>query len=151
MFTFGQTLCRCPCCKAVIHGSENFPRLHGTVSFIKACGGTLVVTELSGLPEDKGIYAMHIHNGAECSGTPTDPFSNVGSHLNPENTSHPFHMGDFPAVFSNGGYSWSAVFTNRFQPEQVTGHTVIIHTAPDDYHTQPSGNSSTKIACGEIR
>lgn len=151
MFTFSQTLCRCPCCKAIIHGSEDFMRLHGTVSFIKAYGGTLVVTELSGLPSPDGVYAMHIHSGSECSGTETDHFSNAGVHLNPYNTQHPFHMGDLPAIFSNDGYSWSAVYTNRFQPAQIIGHTVIIHVSPDDYHTQPSGNSGIRIACGEIR
>lgn len=151
MFTFGKALFRCPCCKAVIHGSEDFPRLHGTVSFIKAYGGTLVVTELSGLPSANGVYAMHIHSGAECSGTKTDPFENAGSHLNPDNAMHPFHMGDMPAIFSNDGYSWSAVYTKRFQPAQIEGHTVIIHASPDDYHTQPSGNSGIRIACGEIR
>lgn len=151
MFSFGQMLCRCPCCKAVIHGSEKYPDIHGTISFIKASGGTLVVTELSGLPSKDGVYAMHIHSGAECTGSQTAPFDNAGSHLNPDNSTHPFHMGDLPAVFSNNGCSWSAVYTNRFQPTQVTGHTVIIHASPDDYHTQPSGNSGDKIACGEIR
>jgi len=128
-----------------------FPDLYGTVSFISAYSGTLVVTEISGLPSADGVYAMHIHNGKECTGTQSDPFANAGSHLNPANTSHPFHMGDLPAIFSNGGYSWSAVYTNRFKPLQIKGYTVIIHENPDDYHTQPSGNSGSKIACGKIR
>lgn len=151
MFSFSQIICQRPCCKAIVHGDEKFPLLHGTVSFIKACHGTLVVTELYGLPTPNGVYAMHIHNGAECTGTESAPFDNVGSHLNPDNTTHPFHMGDLPAVFSNNGYAWSAVYTDRFYPAQVIGHTVIIHISPDDYRTQPSGNSGEKIACGEIR
>jgi len=28
---------------------------------------------------------------------------------------------------------------------------VIIHDNPDDFTTQPSGNSGTKIACGVIK
>ncbi|MDE6425540.1 MAG: superoxide dismutase family protein [Ruminococcus sp.] len=151
MFSFSQILCRRPCCKACIRGDGNFPALHGTVSFIKAFSGTLVVTELYNLPSPHGVYAMHIHSGAECTGTDSDPFKNAGSHLNPDNQTHPFHMGDLPAVFSNDGFSWSAVYTDRFFPEQVTGHTVIIHLQSDDYRTQPSGNSGEKIACGEIR
>ncbi|MFW5629422.1 MAG: superoxide dismutase family protein [Acetivibrio ethanolgignens] len=31
------------------------------------------------------------------------------------------------------------------------GKTVILHDMPDDFRTQPSGNSGEKIACGEIR
>lgn len=144
-------LLRCPCCKAIIHGSEKFPLLHGTVSFINARCGTLVITELYDLPSNDGLYAMHIHNGTECTGNHLDPFADSGLHLNLKNTNHPFHTGDLPTIFSNNGYSWSAVYTNRFQPAQVKGHTVIIHSDPDDYHSQPSGSSGEKIACGEIR
>ena len=42
------------------------------------------------------------------------------------------------------------VFTDRFQPQDVVGRTVIIHDQPDDFTSQPSGNSGEKIACGEI-
>ncbi|MDE6671064.1 MAG: superoxide dismutase family protein [Ruminococcus sp.] len=151
MFSLSQILCCRPCCKACIRGNGNFPELHGTVSFIKASGGTVVVTELHNLPSPDGVYAMHIHNGTECTGTLSAPFDNTGSHLNLDNQTHPFHMGDLPAVFSNKGFSWNAVYTDRFFPEQVTGYTVIIHSMPDDFRTQPSGNSGEKIACGEIR
>ena len=37
-----------------------------------------------------------------------------------------------------------------FFPEDVIGKTVVIHDRPDDFHTQPSGASGEKIACGEI-
>lgn len=150
MFPVNRILCRCPCCKATVHGSEMFPDICGTVSFFSAYGGTLAVTEISGLPSADGVYAMHIHNGKECTGSQS-PFSDTGSHLNPADTTHPFHMGDLPAIFSNGGYSWSAVYTSRFRPSQIIGHTVVIHESPDDYRTQLSGNSGSKIACGEIR
>ncbi|MDE6833649.1 MAG: superoxide dismutase family protein [Ruminococcus sp.] len=151
MFSFSQILNRKPCCKACIRGDRKFPELYGTVSFIKALCGTLVVTELHNLPSPEGVYAMHIHNGKKCTGNDSDPFSNAGSHLNPDDKTHPFHMGDLPAVFSCNGFSWSAVYTDRFFPEQVNGYTVIIHSMPDDFRTQPSGNSGEKIACGEIR
>ena len=35
-------------------------------------------------------------------------------------------------------------------PEDVIGKTVVIHDRPDDFHTQPSGDSGEKIACGKI-
>lgn len=114
MLSFSQILCRRPCFKACIRGGGSFPAIHGTVSFIKAFGGTLVVTELYNLPSPDGIYAMHIHSGAQCTGTDSAPFNDTGSHLNPGNQTHPFHMGDLPAVFSNNGFSWSAVYTDRF-------------------------------------
>lgn len=43
------------------------------------------------------------------------------------------------------------VLTNRFNIEEIIGKVVIIHDKPDDFVTQPSGNSGTKIACGEIK
>lgn len=145
-----QLLTQRPCCKAIIRGDSAHVQLHGTVSFLNAFCGTLVVTELFGLPSPNGIFAMHIHSGGSCTGTAADPFANAGAHLNLMNTEHPFHTGDLPALFSNDGYAWSTVFTSRFKPLQVKGHTVIIHAQPDDYHTQPSGNSGAKIACGVI-
>ena len=43
-----------------------------------------------------------------------------------------------------------AVYTDRFYPEDVIGKTVVIHEKPDDFRTQPSGDSGEKIACGKI-
>ena len=36
-------------------------------------------------------------------------------------------------------------------PEEVVGHTVVIHENRDDVQMQPAGNSGAKIACGEIK
>ena len=42
------------------------------------------------------------------------------------------------------------VFTDRFTVDDAIGKTVVIHSEPDDFRTQPSGNAGTKIACGVI-
>lgn len=139
-----------PASAAIVSGAPEYPALRGTVNFFEAPGGCVVLTELFGLPSDKGVYAMHIHSGAVCSGNSEDPFAKTGSHLDLTMEEHPYHTGDLPSVFSNGSYSWSAVYTNRFTPKVVEGHTVVIHSMPDDYRTQPSGNAGQKIACGEI-
>ena len=31
------------------------------------------------------------------------------------------------------------------------GHEVVIHSDPDDFHSQPAGNAGEKIACGVIQ
>ena len=111
----------------------------------------LVVTEIFNLPSKNGVFAIHIHNGKSCTGNENDPFAYAGSHLNFTDTEHLFHTGDLPALFSNCGYSWIAVYTNRFQPFQVKGFSVIIHAYSDDFHSQPSGNSGKKISCGLIK
>lgn len=152
MFTINRALLlQRPCYKAIISGSPKYDKIHGTVSFYKACNGSLIIAEIFNLPSNNGIFAMHIHNGTDCCGNENDPFADASSHLDLLNNQHPFHTGDLPALFSNNGYAWMAVYTNRFQPMQVKGYPVIIHSAPDDFHTQPSGNSGEKIACGIIK
>ena len=51
----------------------------------------------------------------------------------------------------DGGKAYLKVLTGRFRLEEVIGRTVILHRDPDDFHTQPSGNAGTKIACGVIQ
>ncbi|MGJ0847981.1 recombinase family protein [Tissierella praeacuta] len=68
-----------------------------------------------------------------------------------ENTlPHGNHSGDFPVLFSNNGYARMSFFTNKFKPEDVIDKSVIIHLNPDDYRSQPAGNSGKRIACGVI-
>ena len=42
-----------------------------------------------------------------------------------------------------------SVFLNKFKVKDIIRKVIIIHDMPDDFTTQPSGNSGTKIACGE--
>ncbi len=146
-----ELLLRKSLCTAEIHGSAEYPELHGRVSFYKTCHGSLVAAEICGLPSQEGVYAMHIHNGTACTGNDNDPFADAGTHLDLTKAEHPYHTGDLPPIFSNNGYAWFAVYTNRFTPCQVIGKTVIIHSGSDDLHTQPSGNAGAKIACGIIK
>ena len=139
-----------PTAMANIKGSPDYPSINGKVWFYNACCGTLILTELCGLPCDCNFYAMHIHNGSSCTGNEKDPFANAGTHLNPNDAEHPHHLGDLPSILNSDGYSWSLVYTSKFKPCDIKGYPVIIHKNPDDYHTQPSGNSGEKIACGII-
>lgn len=64
---------------------------------------------------------------------------------------HGNHAGDFPVLFSNNGSSRMSFFTSKFKVADIIGRSVIIHESPDDYRTQPAGNSGRKLACGVIR
>lgn len=44
-----------------------------------------------------------------------------------------------------------SVLINKFKIKDILGKTIIIHDKPDDFVSQPSGNSGTKIACGVIK
>lgn len=140
---------------ANIKGSEYYPSLNGTVTFTQMQNGVLVTAEIYGLPDQNGecgggVYGFHIHEGTECSGNETDPFANAKMHYNPNNCPHPYHAGDLPPLFGNNGFAYMSVFTDRFSVAEVLGRVIIIHDKSDDFTTQPSGNSGTKIACGKI-
>ena len=81
---------------------------------------------------------------------PNDPFPNSGAHYNPKECPHPFHAGDMPPLFGADGYAFLTFVTSRFTVKEIVGKTVIIHSSPDDFTTQPSGNAGEKIACGLI-
>ena len=140
---------------ANISGSTAYPSIRGRVYFYQTPLGVIVVALVSGLPAGRGrcddrIFAMHIHSGGSCTGTPDDPFAFAEGHYNPGSCPHPYHAGDLPPLFGNRGLAWSDFLTNRFRVSDVIGKTVIIHGSPDDFTSQPAGNSGEKIACGVI-
>ncbi len=141
---------------AVIKGSAKYPDILGTVLFYQTDEGVIVFAEVCGLPDAQrscyeGIFGFHIHTGTDCGGNADDPFADAGTHLNLQDCPHPYHTGDLPPLFGNAGLAVSAFLTNRFCVDEIVGRTVIIHDQPDDFTTQPSGNSGKKIACGVIK
>ena len=141
--------------EAMVSGSSSYPEITGTVRFYQSSSGVLVIAEISGLPETSaefpdGIFAFHIHEGNRCSGNAQDPFADAKTHYNPDGRMHPEHAGDMPPLFGNKGYAFQMFLTDRFQVSEVLGRTVIVHASPDDFTSQPAGNSGMKIACGVI-
>ncbi len=140
---------------AKIKGNNDYPQINGIVYFYKVQASVLVLIQLNGLPVSDDIcknpiFAVHIHNGGSCTGDNSDPFADAMAHYNPKNCVHPYHAGDLPPIFGVNGLGFSAFLTNRFAAKEVIGKTIIIHSKPDDFTTQPSGNSGRKIACGVI-
>lgn len=133
---------------AQIQGGADAPHLSGRIRFYQECGRVLVVAKLSGLPQSKsGFFAMHIHEGEDCSG---ENFSNTKGHFDPGGERHPNHAGDLPSLMSCHGEAYLAVWTDRFRIRDIIGKTVVIHSEPDDFRSQPAGNAGAKIACGVI-
>ena len=144
------------CCKnksdavARIVGGEEAPQLSGCVRFYQEGGCVLIVAEISGLPKESetGFFGFHIHQGSECSG---EGFSGTEGHYNPLGQGHPGHAGDLPPLLSCKGNAYLFVKTGRFSVDEIIGRTVVIHSDPDDFRTQPAGNAGKKIACGVIQ
>lgn len=141
---------------AFIKGSEKYSSVHGRVLFYRLGTSVIVRAEIAGLPRDSGacggpFFGFHIHEGGKCSGNEKDPFADAGAHLNPHDCMHPYHAGDMPPLLGADGEAVSVFLTNRFTVSEIIGKTVIIHSSPDDFKSQPSGDSGEKIACGIIR
>ena len=153
-----ETFCRSACAR--MRGDAVAKNLTGRVCFFDVQGGTWVEAEICGLPpfqpagadgQPVGPHGFHIHEGADCeSAHAADPFASAGGHWNPTKQPHGNHAGDFPVLFSNHGVAIMHFFTDRFSVKDIIGKTVIIHENPDDYRSQPSGNSGKRIACGVI-
>lgn len=143
-----------------IKGSPQYPNLIGRVVFKDVPYGTEVYVEISGLPaytpprgknQPIGPFGFHIHQHGVCDvGDPNSPFKSTGGHWNPTNQPHGNHAGDFPVLFSNNGYARMSFFTNKFRVADIIGKAVVIHQNPDDYRSQPAGNSGKPIGCGVI-
>ena len=135
---------------ALISGGTDAPRLNGMVKFYQKGRDVLVVADILGLPRNNsaGFFGLHIHEGRACTGA---AFADTKGHYDTAGAPHPAHAGDLPPLLSREGRAWLAVLTDRFQVSDIIGRTVVIHSGPDDFRTQPAGNAGTKIACGIIK
>jgi superoxide dismutase, Cu-Zn family len=131
----------------------------GTVSIEHMASATLFLLNLHDLPP--GVHAIHIHAVGQC-----DPpsFDSAGPHYNPQNTQHGMHnpkgphAGDLPNITipASGKLETQIVVVGMRQWEGEGGvldgdsSSLVIHANPDDYKTDPSGNSGARIACADI-
>lgn len=139
-----------PSAAARIRGGHAAPDLSGVVRFYQKRSSVLVVANIDRLPQTggSGFFALHIHEGDRCTG---ENFADTGNHFNPMKTRHPSHAGDLPPLLSCRGRAYLAVETDRIRVKDIIGRTIVIHSDPDDFSSQPSGSAGEKIACGIIR
>ena len=140
---------KCPDAVARVQGGAEAPQLSGCVQFSQENGCVLIEARISGLPRgsETGFFGFHIHQGENCSGP---DFSGTGSHYTPVDQIHPKHAGDLPPLLACQGNAYLSVKTDRFSVNEIIGRTVVIHSDPDDFHSQPAGDTGKKIACGVI-
>ena len=106
----------------------------------------------------RGTYGMHVHAVGRCDGP---EFTTAGPHLNPAMKQHgrdnPMgaHSGDMPNVTANaaGRLVIETKLTGAMfaQVLDADGASVVIHEKPDDYKTDPSGNSGKRLICGVFK
>jgi Cu-Zn family superoxide dismutase len=108
-----------------------------------------------------GVHGIHLHTTGQCAGP---DFASAGGHLNPLGKHHGSladggkHEGDLPNVTVQPGGSGALTAKLSGTPDQVRawlfdrdGTAIVVHADPDDYRTDPSGNSGARIACGVLR
>jgi Cu-Zn family superoxide dismutase len=139
-----------PSAVAYVRGGTDTPNINGQVLFYQESGSVLVEADIAGLPQNSktGFFGFHIHEGNSCAGA---GFPQTGSHYNPRQSDHPRHAGDLPPLMMQQGHAHLEVRTDRFHVRDIIGRTVVIHSDPDDFKSQPGGNAGRRIACGVIR
>ena len=120
--------------------------------------GIEVRVQAAGLPA--GHYGVHLHEVGRCEGP---AFASAGAHWNPSGRQHGrlnpagHHLGDLDNLdvdeFGAGRLEFSisgAAISGAGGLLDADGAALVIHAGPDDYRTDPSGNSGARIACGVL-
>jgi superoxide dismutase, Cu-Zn family len=127
----------------------------GSVRMWETPGGVTFRFGAAGLPH--GIHGLHVHTTGRC-----DPprFDSAGPHWNPTARKHGFdnpagpHRGDLPnlIVAANGVVNEAVSLAGASVATMLDadGAALVLHAAPDDYATDPSGDSGDRIACAVI-
>lgn len=139
---------------AVLHPTEG-NTVSGTVTFTHEGGSVKVVADLSGLKP--GTHGFHIHEFGDCSSS--DGVS-AGGHFNPASMPHGApadkqrHAGDLGNIEAGADGKARIEITDTVLKldgkGSIIGRGVIVHAAPDDLKTQPTGNAGGRQACGVI-
>jgi Cu-Zn family superoxide dismutase len=128
----------------------------GTVWLTQDGSQVLMRGRITGLVPDQE-HGFHVHEKGDC--TSGDGMS-AGGHLNPSAMPHgpqqaAHHAGDLPALKADA--SGPATVRKKVDGTVLgTGagdlarKALVVHASPDDYSTQPTGNSGARIACGVV-
>lgn len=128
----------------------------GMVKFIQIKDGVKMSADIQGLTP--GPHGYHIHAKGDCS---APDGTSAGGHFNPLDKPHgdpshaDHHAGDMPMLVADAAgkahlEAHLAGLTIGSGATDIVGKGVIIHAAPDDFKTQPTGNSGARVACGVI-
>ena len=135
----------------------------GKVDIIDGTAGASMHFQVAGLPP--GVHGVHIHAVGRCD---RPSFASAGPHWNPTGRQHGhqnpagFHAGDLGNVTVDAAGRLVAdvlapgarIRPNSPGPAALIGGpdgaSLVIHAAPDDERTDPSGNSGDRIACAVL-
>lgn len=131
---------------------------NGGLKITAAGTGVKISGMVQGLKPDSE-FGFHFHEKGDCSAPDA---TSAGAHFNPTSQEHgnpqaqPHHAGDMLNVKSDAQGVAEVSIDNpdvslqTGQPNDIIGKALVMHAKPDDYKTQPSGNSGDRIACGVV-
>lgn len=129
----------------------------GEVHFTTQTDGVRVSGEVRGLAPNTE-HGFHIHEKGDCS---SGDGMGTGGHFNPTAKAHgahdhsEHHTGDLASLKADANgvarfsYTTTALTVGSGATD-VVGRGLIVHRDPDDFKTQPTGNSGPRQACGVI-
>jgi Cu-Zn family superoxide dismutase len=102
-----------------------------------------------------------VHEKGDCSAPDA---SSAGEHFNPNAAAHgdpskadgAHHLGDMVNIDADDQGSAQVRVTipnatlHDGGPNDLIGKGIVVHADPDDYTSQPAGNSGARLACGRI-
>jgi superoxide dismutase, Cu-Zn family len=135
-------------------------KVSGTLTLTaEKAGGVSIVGQVGNL-EPGSKHGFHVHDKGDCS---APDGSSAGGHFNPSAAEHgnptaggTHHLGDMVNIEADAQGTANVMLTipgatlHDGGANDLIGKGIIVHAAPDDYATQPSGNSGARLACGRI-
>ena len=131
----------------------------GSLTLTEDANGVTIKLDASAVPA--GTHGVHLHEKGLCEGP---KFESAGAHWNPASKKHGrdnpegAHLGDLANldVPASGTASTSFVVgdvtvSGAANPlADADGTSLVVHAKPDDYKTDPSGDSGDRVACAVI-
>ena len=180
LFVSATTLALAACAPAVVvRESPSTPRsmARPAIANLAAASGSLVSGRLRLVPMAMGgsdgvhisgeigglapnsTHGIHVHQIGNCSAADA---ASAGDHFNPGNRAHgkagagEHHAGDMDNITADSGgvarvdFHLHGATLGSGLANDIGNRAVVVHAAPDDYRSQPAGNSGARIACGVI-
>lgn len=145
---------------AMLAGTFTDTSLNGTATFNRQSDGKVKMNLQITVPSKANqSVAVHIHEHGNCGDTAT----HAGGHWNPTGVNHgkwgegSFHSGDIGNITLDAeGRGSIDIETDLWTiggdaRTNILDKTIIVHGGVDDFTSQPSGNSGTRIGCGIIK
>lgn len=139
----------------------------GRVTLTQTAAGVDLVVNVGA--QTPGEHGVHVHAVGKCepstdaSGN-TVAFGAAGGHFDPGaskkhagpgHAPEAGHAGDMPNIVVAADGTGTLRFSHPnatldTSPRSVLGKAVVVHAKPDDYRTDPAGNSGPRVLCGVI-